>query len=473
MSKILQTQLRVFLSILPVTLALVLGISLVYGGDAQTHFQKGSQLEATKDYQGALTEFQAVLAAQPDNTTAREQLGNCYYYLGDIPQALQTYTTCLKADPSNTKLKEMVDYLNTKVAADATSNKGNDNPTAGMANSDQTSDKDTKEVINDSDEADTDMDHEIADALGEKGIKKKPFHSQWGIRLRGGYGWGLTNNVYGQQATADNTNPIQFPYGLGEGISYGAEITYSISPSFEIGLGVFPLSINTSDQAYIQTTLTAQSYNPSVLLNEFPVMAHLYNSTPLSKDLNIFTGFGVGIVLGQNYVQNSTTSTTDILTGRLATTTGTFTASYDPTAAFRGVIGAEYKLNKHFSLALDVALLLANLTANQTVNQEITTHSGGEVDTTLITNNFVASPPVAVGATTTETTSQTGNRTTTVDTSDNGVTQIVTTTVTNTAHPNIVYSKNTIETSTLLAGSSTDNLHFNQLSTALTLIYRF
>ena len=72
---------------------------------AKAAFMKGLAKEKAKDYQGAITDYQAALQEYPGYIYANKQMGNCYYYMGDKAQALKNYDAYLavKKDDATTK----------------------------------------------------------------------------------------------------------------------------------------------------------------------------------------------------------------------------------------------------------------------------------------------------------------------------------------------------------------------------------
>ena len=58
-----------------------------------------------RQYDYAIQQYNAALAADPNNASAYQGLGNCYYAKGDKPHAVQAYQRALALNPNNTGLK--------------------------------------------------------------------------------------------------------------------------------------------------------------------------------------------------------------------------------------------------------------------------------------------------------------------------------------------------------------------------------
>lgn len=68
---------------------------------ALTDYKSGVAKEKAKDYPGAVVDLQASLREDPSVTGAQKQLGNCFYYLGDLRRALKHYDLYLLSHPDD------------------------------------------------------------------------------------------------------------------------------------------------------------------------------------------------------------------------------------------------------------------------------------------------------------------------------------------------------------------------------------
>ena len=74
-------------------------------------FLRGVALERSKNYSEAVSSFKTLLVAQPGYLWAEKELGNCYYYLGDYPSAVDHYNSYLMLNPSDVTAKSFADRL--------------------------------------------------------------------------------------------------------------------------------------------------------------------------------------------------------------------------------------------------------------------------------------------------------------------------------------------------------------------------
>lgn len=86
---------------------------------AQAAYKAGMEKDKLKDYQGAMSEYQAALAAEPRYAYAWRQIGNDRYYLGDKAGALEAYDKYLAVVKNDPRTQAFADRLRSQVGATA------------------------------------------------------------------------------------------------------------------------------------------------------------------------------------------------------------------------------------------------------------------------------------------------------------------------------------------------------------------
>jgi tetratricopeptide (TPR) repeat protein len=76
-----------------------------------------NQLYAARDYSKAIQYYQAAIKSNPNDASAYQGLGNCYYALGQKSQALEAYDKSLTLNPANGSLAKFTDKLRLEVPA--------------------------------------------------------------------------------------------------------------------------------------------------------------------------------------------------------------------------------------------------------------------------------------------------------------------------------------------------------------------
>lgn len=69
------------------------------GGNVKTHLQRGQDLLAKQDANGAVIEFLAALRLKPNHAEACNALGSAFRAAGDLDQAIGSYRMALQFDP--------------------------------------------------------------------------------------------------------------------------------------------------------------------------------------------------------------------------------------------------------------------------------------------------------------------------------------------------------------------------------------
>jgi hypothetical protein len=86
---------------------------------AQAAYKRGMDKDKLKDYQGAMGEYQAALAAEPRYAYAWRQIGNDRYYLGDKTGALEAYDKYLAVVKNDPRTQAFADRLRSQLGATA------------------------------------------------------------------------------------------------------------------------------------------------------------------------------------------------------------------------------------------------------------------------------------------------------------------------------------------------------------------
>lgn len=68
---------------------------------AEEHFKKGNEFAQAGEFDKAIAEYQAVLKAEPNNTSALTNLGVVYYSLGNLDQAIAQYQKAIQIAPND------------------------------------------------------------------------------------------------------------------------------------------------------------------------------------------------------------------------------------------------------------------------------------------------------------------------------------------------------------------------------------
>jgi|GEM_PF-5829782 len=98
----------------PAVLCVVVFISLgasAWGGALETYYQTGMRLYERGELDQASRYFLAILRSDPRNAASYQALGNIRFQQGERDQALEAYERSLALDPSQTKLRAFVDWL--------------------------------------------------------------------------------------------------------------------------------------------------------------------------------------------------------------------------------------------------------------------------------------------------------------------------------------------------------------------------
>jgi hypothetical protein len=353
----------------------VLAISLssgVFADGATTAYQRGMLLERSKNYQAALTEFQAVTEDDANYVKARKEIGTCHYYLHQNQEALEAYEEYLAVNPSDSAMQAFVAGLRKSVPTPV--------PTPVEA--------------------------------APTPVPVKPFEISYGVRATLGYGFGMTDGGfgYGRFDTFDTnacTGCFYYYQGVGEdvqndrpyhaspgsGAATGMEVLAFIKPQLELGLGVFPLGFVATGSSFLSSYGNfTQSDNSLTRFQSLPIIASLYGKIPLSPALNMVMGFGLGYVPAGNLTTHSDYSQN---TGGGSTIYDReLTKSFGGALALRTVLGTEYTLNQQFSVQAGISLLWVDFSAAQDVVVESATQAGARYKGTT-TIQYVDAPPSA------------------------------------------------------------------------------
>lgn len=112
---------RIWSKLLIGLVLITVGTSALAGNakTAQGLYSLAMAKEKAKDYQGAVELYQSSLRELPNYSWSYRQLGNCYYYLGQKEQALESYNLYLAAFPKDEKIRAFADRLRTSAPPQA------------------------------------------------------------------------------------------------------------------------------------------------------------------------------------------------------------------------------------------------------------------------------------------------------------------------------------------------------------------
>ena len=99
-----QSRITFHVSRFTILISLILLVSLSGCGE-DASIKKGKGLLAAGDYQGAVTYFQQLLAAQPENPEAHYQLGLAYLKLDQHTEAIESLRTAARSAPKRMEIQ--------------------------------------------------------------------------------------------------------------------------------------------------------------------------------------------------------------------------------------------------------------------------------------------------------------------------------------------------------------------------------
>src|SRR5579859_6250292 len=83
-------------------------------GTADDDYQAGLKLYSARDYAQAIQRFNEAIQQDPNNIPALQARGNCYYFLGQYPNALGAYQKAMWRNPADGRLAAFVQYPKAK-----------------------------------------------------------------------------------------------------------------------------------------------------------------------------------------------------------------------------------------------------------------------------------------------------------------------------------------------------------------------
>jgi len=86
---------------------------------AKALYSAGAKLQAQKQYQAAIEQYEKSLQAEPRYAYSYKQIGTCKYYLNDKSGALEAYEKYYAAVPTDAQVKGMIDRLKASGSAAA------------------------------------------------------------------------------------------------------------------------------------------------------------------------------------------------------------------------------------------------------------------------------------------------------------------------------------------------------------------
>jgi hypothetical protein len=337
-------------------------------GTAASAYEQGFLLEKKGNYAAARDEFGLMQPGDPFYVNSRRELGNCYYYLGEKSKALPYYDAYLAARPDDTRFAAFVENLRKSLPAAP------------------------------------------AEAAASV-VAAEPFKIRYSLRGSLGYGMALSSDGFGYGRFDNFTTTVcsncfylesgvgedvhtdkGYPAAPGAGLAYSFEALALLIPQVEVGIGAFPLSLDS--QASSSATFNGgyfRSDSSHTRFQTLPFIATVYGKIPMGfPRLSLVLGLGMGYAPGgtlklhSDYVDNSSGSSVPI--------TRDMAKSLSGALAYRGVLGMEYALNRNFSLSLGLQLVAAQLSASQDVTTESYLFAGSDVRNTT-TISYVDSPP--------------------------------------------------------------------------------
>ena len=81
------------------------------------YFEKAQEAMLAGDYAAALRQVNLVLLTRPDHVQAHSMKGSVYYAMGNYQLAEEEWKRVLQLDPSNTEVRQFMDFLKNKKGA--------------------------------------------------------------------------------------------------------------------------------------------------------------------------------------------------------------------------------------------------------------------------------------------------------------------------------------------------------------------
>lgn len=98
------------------TLSIIIILLAAITLHAGQHADAGDKAYNNKDYNEALTQYRLAVETEGVSSNLYYNLGNTYYRMGDIGQAVLNYQRALKVDPSNDDARANLQFVQSKIA---------------------------------------------------------------------------------------------------------------------------------------------------------------------------------------------------------------------------------------------------------------------------------------------------------------------------------------------------------------------
>src|SRR5947209_1775803 len=83
--------------------------------DARKHAERANEALKTGHPEKAIPEFQALVAANPDNADAQANLGVLLYFQGEPGKAIEPFRAALRVDPGLSKIRALLGIAESQV----------------------------------------------------------------------------------------------------------------------------------------------------------------------------------------------------------------------------------------------------------------------------------------------------------------------------------------------------------------------
>jgi hypothetical protein len=292
---------------------------------AQAGYKKGLELMKAKQYQAAITAFEASLAAEPRYVYSWKYIGTCRYYLGDKPGAVEAYDKYLAVIKNDPQTQAFADKLRGQLPeADAV-------PAERPARRELSLPR-----------------WRIGAALGADTVSFKAYNDDW-------------------KESSASAGATGTPPSVNDALTLGVVVAYRIIPRLELGLDL--------DYYLVSDNYSITDLFSGAVGTGKDTFDALWIGPRIGFDFLSTRRFSLGAELGLGYLTLSGAGSDYSVVSASGVTTYTSSASYSgSTVGFKGGLEAVLRLGSHFAFSGDLGYRAATIA---TVTESWKAISGG------------------------------------------------------------------------------------------------